>query len=106
MAFALLELKPGDFLVIYSDGLTEAENGAQVEFGEERLLALIRATAPQGAQATESSLWTALDKFTRCERDGRHNVHADRALWLACRAVRAPVGHRAVDIGQARSRHE
>ena len=60
-----LELKPGDVLVVYSDGLTDAENDAQEEFGEERLLALIRSTARQGATAVESSLLAALDQFTQ-----------------------------------------
>ena len=31
------ELHAGDFFVLYSDGLTESMNGAQEEFGEERL---------------------------------------------------------------------
>ena len=59
-----LELNPGDILVVYSDGLTEAENGAQEDFGEERLLALIRSTARQGAEALESKLLAELDQFT------------------------------------------
>jgi serine phosphatase RsbU (regulator of sigma subunit) len=60
-----LELNPGDILVVYSDGLTEAENGAQEDFGEERLLALIRSTARQGAEALESKLLAELDQFTQ-----------------------------------------
>ena len=60
-----LELNPGDILVVYSDGLTEAENGAQEDFGEERLLALIRSTAPQGAEVLESKLLADLDRFTQ-----------------------------------------
>lgn len=60
-----LELQPGDMLVVYSDGLTEAENGVQEEFSEERLLNLIRAQARQGADVMEEALLTALDQFTR-----------------------------------------
>ena len=60
-----LELNPGDILVVYSDGLTEAENGAQEEFGEDRLLALIRSAASQGIDAMESSLLTQPDRFTQ-----------------------------------------
>ena len=36
-----VELKPGDILLIYSDGLTEAMNSEEVEFGEERVLQTI-----------------------------------------------------------------
>jgi len=35
-------LEPGDKLVIYSDGVTEAENGAGQQFGEEALTALVK----------------------------------------------------------------
>jgi phosphoserine phosphatase RsbU/P len=59
-----VELNPGDVLVVYSDGLTEAENGAQQEFGEERLLALIRSEASRGVEAMESTLLAEVDKFT------------------------------------------
>jgi sigma-B regulation protein RsbU (phosphoserine phosphatase) len=36
-------LEPGDLLVIFSDGVTEALNGAGEEFGEDRLLACLDA---------------------------------------------------------------
>jgi phosphoserine phosphatase RsbU/P len=62
---APLELSAGDVLVVYSDGLTDAENGAQDQFGEERLLALIRAEAHKGVEAMESSLLSELDRFTQ-----------------------------------------
>ena len=38
-----LQLDPGDVLVVFSDGVTEALNVAGEEFGEERLLACIEA---------------------------------------------------------------
>jgi serine phosphatase RsbU (regulator of sigma subunit) len=60
-----LELRPGDTLAIYSDGLTDAENPAGEEFGEDRLRDLLQSTAPAGAAAIESALLAALDEFTR-----------------------------------------
>jgi sigma-B regulation protein RsbU (phosphoserine phosphatase) len=36
-----VELKPGDIMLIYSDGLTEAMNSEEVEFGEERVIQTI-----------------------------------------------------------------
>lgn len=60
-----LQLGPGDTLVVYSDGLTDAENRAGEEFGEDTLRQLIRSTAAQGADALESSLLEALDRFTQ-----------------------------------------
>jgi serine phosphatase RsbU (regulator of sigma subunit)/pSer/pThr/pTyr-binding forkhead associated (FHA) protein len=60
-----LKLDPGDLLVIYSDGLTDAENSAGEDFGEEKLLSLISATAHQGVGVLEASLLAALDRFTQ-----------------------------------------
>jgi hypothetical protein len=39
----LVEIAPGDRLVLYTDGVTEAENARDQEFGEERLSAWIEA---------------------------------------------------------------
>jgi sigma-B regulation protein RsbU (phosphoserine phosphatase) len=38
-------LAPGDRLVIFTDGLSEATNDSQEEFGEERLVEAIRKNA-------------------------------------------------------------
>ena len=41
-----LQMRPGSRLVIFSDGLTDAQNPAEEEFGEERLIACCRTIAP------------------------------------------------------------
>lgn len=41
--FATVTLAPGDWLIIFTDGLVEAENAQQQEYGEARLLAAIEA---------------------------------------------------------------
>jgi serine phosphatase RsbU (regulator of sigma subunit)/pSer/pThr/pTyr-binding forkhead associated (FHA) protein len=60
-----LELKPGDILLVYSDGLTEAENDRQEDFSEERLLNLVCAEAPKGVEEMEKTLLSELDRFTQ-----------------------------------------
>lgn len=60
-----LELRPGDVLLVYSDGLTEAENRASEDFGEERVLNLLKSLAPQGVAAIEKALLAELDQFTQ-----------------------------------------
>jgi phosphoserine phosphatase RsbU/P len=60
-----LKLEPGDVLVIYSDGLTDAENPQQEMFGEERLRNLIGTHAPRGAVALEKALLDAVQEFTQ-----------------------------------------
>jgi len=39
-----VELAPGDLLVLFTDGISEAENPAQDEWGEEALIAAVRAS--------------------------------------------------------------
>lgn len=61
---SFVELTPGDILVVYSDGLTDAENPKGEEWGEQRVKELICATARRGAEALERELLAALNRFT------------------------------------------
>ena len=51
--FALLraEIDPGELLVLYTDGVTEANDTADDEYGEERLSAWLAAHASEGGRA-------------------------------------------------------
>ena len=40
-----MKLNPGDHLVLFTDGVSEALNAAGEEFGEERIRALLKANA-------------------------------------------------------------
>ena len=60
-----LQLNPGDVLVVYSDGLTEAQNSSAEMFGEERLRGMILSHAPQGCAALEKALLDEVQQFTR-----------------------------------------
>jgi sigma-B regulation protein RsbU (phosphoserine phosphatase) len=55
-----VSLAPGDVLVIYSDGVTEAMDGAEVEFGEERLNELISSHLDDSASALIGRVFTAV----------------------------------------------
>jgi serine phosphatase RsbU (regulator of sigma subunit) len=57
-------LDKGDILVVYSDGLTDAENPQGEMFGEDRLLRIIRQEAPSGSQAIEQRFLKAIEEFT------------------------------------------
>ena len=53
----------GSTVVLYSDGITEAENAAGEEFENERLEALLTANAGQSAAAIRDAIAQAVDAF-------------------------------------------
>lgn len=59
------EIARGDVIVLYTDGVTEAINQADEEFGEERLAAVIREMAGRGAQEIASAIVKAVALFTQ-----------------------------------------
>ena len=58
-------LNPGDVLIAYSDGLTEAENPANEMLGEKAVLDCIRNSGAQGAEGVLRALTVLLEDFTR-----------------------------------------
>jgi len=60
-----LHLHQGDILVVYSDGLTEAQNQQEEMFGEERLLKIIQQEAPSGSHAFQQKFLKAIEEFTQ-----------------------------------------
>ncbi|MEY2507751.1 MAG: hypothetical protein QOH01_2080 [Verrucomicrobiota bacterium] len=58
-----LSLKPGDCLLLYTDGVTEALDANGDEFGPERMMECIRASAPDGAPAMITRLIDELRSF-------------------------------------------
>jgi len=58
-----VDLKPGDVLVLYTDGVTEAINDKDEEFGEERLLQVITETRSRPAQEIMDRILAAITAF-------------------------------------------
>jgi serine phosphatase RsbU (regulator of sigma subunit)/putative methionine-R-sulfoxide reductase with GAF domain len=56
-------LEAGDYLVLYSDGVTDAQDAADEEFGEARLLEVLRASVGQPAQTMIARVFEAIDAF-------------------------------------------
>ena len=63
LATETLELAPGDALVFYSDGLTEAMTVNQEQFGEERLAAAVERTDGMHALDTRDSILREVKQF-------------------------------------------
>ena len=72
-------LEPRDLLVIYTDGVTEARNKEQREFGEARLLTLVQAAGGERSALTLSNIMRNLDEFV-----GDASQHDD----ITCMVVR------------------
>jgi sigma-B regulation protein RsbU (phosphoserine phosphatase) len=76
-----LRFAPGDSLIVYSDGLTEARNSAGEEYGSDRLLQVSAATA----YTPVSQMMTAVLRDQTAFRDGCPNT--DDVTVLAIRRL-------------------
>ncbi len=65
---ALLELKPGDALIFFTDGVVEAFNESGEEFGNERWLSAIRNLPDWDASQTLQYLMKCVDEFAGATR--------------------------------------
>lgn len=62
-AQASVQLAPGDALVMYTDGVTEAQNAQEEFFGKERLLKAAQAEIGSSAHAMRDALLAAVHQF-------------------------------------------
>lgn len=81
-AGAAARLEPGDVLVLYTDGITEAINGDEDEFGEERLETLIVKHADLPAQALADLIMETIIAFA-----GDEELFDDATLVVVKRAA-------------------
>lgn len=77
-----VQLAPGDLLLVYTDGITEAANPAEEEFGEVRLLASALVGKGLPLREMAASLERDLDAFARGVP-----FHDDRTLVLVRRTA-------------------
>jgi len=61
-------MQPGDLLVLYTDGLTEATNPDDEEFGVERLAGVVCASRKKTVKEIEIDLLAALASFVKASR--------------------------------------
>jgi serine phosphatase RsbU (regulator of sigma subunit) len=75
-----ISLHPGDLLVIFSDGVTEAMNGTDEEFGEARFIASLKEFRSFGAALLLTKLVSAVEQFTA-------GVQSDDLTLVVARAL-------------------
>ena len=86
-----LKLATGDTLMLYTDGVTEAENAAAEQYGEERLCALFAERPPDSAERAVAEVFRSVAEFAgaapqfddiTCLALHRHAVGSSRRLAL------------------------
>ncbi len=75
-------LAPGDILLLYTDGVTEAMNPQEEEFGQERLAELVRQDSNRSAQKLVGAVRHRLQAFTHGQ------APADDTTIVACKTER------------------
>jgi serine phosphatase RsbU (regulator of sigma subunit) len=60
----MLSLLPGDVVLFYTDGVSEALNSEDKEFGTERLAEILRAHRAESAQSIADAIEAAVHEFT------------------------------------------
>ncbi len=68
---ASITLAPGDWLIIFTDGLVEAENAHQDEYGEARLLSVINSAASSTPGEMLTRMMAELDLFVGADSAAR-----------------------------------
>jgi serine phosphatase RsbU (regulator of sigma subunit) len=83
------QLLPGDLLVLHTDGVTESFNASGEEFGEQRLIEVLRRNRGMSSQALIASVVEEVRQFSA------HEQQDDITLIVAkCREnSKAPEGH-------------
>jgi sigma-B regulation protein RsbU (phosphoserine phosphatase) len=60
---SVIELREGDRLALFTDGVTELHDAAGEEFGEERLTSLVRANQKSSAEELRVKIFAAADEY-------------------------------------------
>ena len=79
---AAVELAPGDLLMLYSDGVTEADNLDEEDFGMDRVTAVLKECQDQPAAAIVDRMLREIDAFA-----GAAPQHDDITLMILKRLV-------------------
>jgi len=77
-----IPLEPGDWIVMFTDGVTEAVNAADEEFEEKRLIEVVRANKDKSASVMKDQILVAVREFSVGQAQG------DDVTLLALKVIR------------------
>ena len=86
---SVVDLVPGDMLFVFTDGVTEAMNARQEEFGEPRLAALFEGRPPASPEEAIARVLEAVNTFAQ----GEEQFDDITCVALHCVALGQGVGH-------------
>lgn len=72
-------INPGDRLILYTDGVLEASNGQQEEFGADRLHALVRESATRSPAEAANEIISAIQGWSAAQGDDLTVIVCDYA---------------------------
>lgn len=76
----VVKFSPGDVLLLYTDGVTEAQNPDGEDFGEDNLFDVVLPRRSSSAQELQDSVFEAVNRFT-----GNQATGDDIAVMVVCR---------------------
>jgi serine phosphatase RsbU (regulator of sigma subunit) len=79
----IIQMAPGDLLLLYSDGVPEAQNEAEAFFGEERLLSVLRLSRDRTAHEVQEAVLAEVRAFV-----GEAARFDDLTLMILARGAR------------------
>ncbi len=66
-----ITLEPGSLLAVYSDGISEAMNGKQQEFGEENIITILKKNADSSLETIQTKILDGVTEF--CNGEEQHD---------------------------------
>lgn len=60
---AQVQIQPGDVLLLYTDGVTEAQNAADEEYGDDRLISIGQQNKGRSASEIKEAIINSIDEF-------------------------------------------
>jgi serine phosphatase RsbU (regulator of sigma subunit) len=74
---SIIDFNPGDVAILYTDGITEAENKDRQQYGIDRLAVLARDNRQQSAEMIKKAIISDWEKFV-----GDHQIYDDLTLMV------------------------